>query len=66
MWEERLHKLTDEDRERIVQFHHDGMTNRAIAQRFHVSDGTISRILDDEGKAAKSGGWGYREGYGEV
>jgi len=65
MWEERLHKLSDEDRERMVQFHHDGMTNRAIAKRFHVSDALVSRLLDEEGKAVKRGGWGCREGYRE-
>ena len=53
MWEERLHKLSDADRERIVQFRDEGMTNRAIAKRFHVSDATVSRILDDAPKPAK-------------
>jgi transposase-like protein len=49
VWEERLHKLTDEDRERIIQFHlDDGMTGSEIARRFHVSAGTVSRILDGE------------------
>jgi DNA invertase Pin-like site-specific DNA recombinase len=66
MWEERLNKLNEQDRERVIQFRDDGMTNRAIAKRFNVSDATVSRILDEEGKSAKPGGWGHREGDGEV
>ena len=66
MWEKRLHHLTNADITRIVQFRDEGMTNHAIAKRFHVSDATVSRILDEEGKSVKPGGWGHREGYREV
>jgi transposase-like protein len=49
VWEERLHKLTDADRERIIRFRLDeGMTGSAIARRFHGSASTVSRILDGE------------------
>jgi DNA-binding transcriptional regulator LsrR (DeoR family) len=66
MWEERLHKLSDADRERIVQFHQDGMTNHAIAKRFGVSDALVSRILDDASKTPKPGGFGIRIGFNEL
>jgi DNA invertase Pin-like site-specific DNA recombinase len=67
VWEQSLHKLNATDRERIIRLHRDdGVTASAIAKRFHVSDATVSRILDEERKAAKPGGWGHREGYGEV
>jgi transposase-like protein len=54
VWERTLHKLSAEDRERIVQLHRDGVTASAIAKRFGVSDGTVSRILGGEGKLARS------------
>jgi transposase-like protein len=67
VWEERLHKLSAADRERIIRLHRDdGVTASAIAKRFHVSDALVSRILDEERKAAKPGGWGHRQGYREI
>jgi transposase len=58
--------LSKSDREKVVQFRNDGMTNRAIAKCFGVSNGTISRILDEAGKPAKRGGWGRRIGFNEL
>ncbi len=66
MWDRRLVQLSKSDREKVVQFRDDGMTNRAIAKRFHVSDATVSRILDKASKLAKRGGFGMRVGCHEV
>jgi DNA invertase Pin-like site-specific DNA recombinase len=66
VWTQRLVQLTKADREKVVQFRDDGLTNRAIAKRFNVSDATVSRILDAAGKPAKRGGWGQRVGCHEM
>jgi transposase-like protein len=55
VWDERLHKLSDADRERIIRLHRDdGVTASAIAKRFGVSDAHVSRILDEERKQVKT------------
>jgi IS30 family transposase len=58
MWGRQLTQLDKADRAKIVHFHNEGLTNRAIAKRLNVSDSTVSRILDKAGKPAKRGGWG--------
>jgi IS30 family transposase len=66
VWQQRLTSLSKTDRAKVVQFHDDGFTNRAIAKRFGVSIATISRILDEAGKPAKRGGFGVRIGFNEL
>jgi len=68
VWNERLAKLTDSDRAKIAAFRAEGMTIRALARRFGVSEGTISRLSDEKrtGKPIQKRGWGRSEGWGEV
>lgn len=66
MWEDRLKQLSKADREKVVQFRDDDLTNHAIAKRLNVSDSTVSRILDEAGKPVKRGGFGVRIGSSEL
>jgi DNA-directed RNA polymerase specialized sigma24 family protein len=66
VWNQRMAQLSKEDREKVIQFHHDGMTATAIAKRFGVSTATISRALTEKQKPTKPGGIGRRIGWGEV
>ncbi len=52
MWEERLHKLSDADRERAIRLREEGIPSCAIAKRFNVSDATVCRVLGEEGNPA--------------
>jgi len=66
VWNQRLTQLSPADRAKVAQFRDDGLTMTAIAKRFGVSIGTISRALDEERKPTKSSGWGRRVGWGET
>jgi IS30 family transposase len=67
MWNQRLVQLTKTDlREKVVQFHDDGLTATAIAKRLGVSSSTISRILKEQKPSVSRTGWGRRIGYREL
>jgi len=61
-----VQKLTSADRAKAVLLHDSGLTVTALAKRFGVSTATISRTINEKPKPAKPGGWGQREGWGEV
>jgi len=67
VWNERLAKLTDSDRAKIAAFRSEGMTTKALARRFGVSEGTISRAAKEKNaKPATRGGFGRHIGACEL
>ena len=43
------------DREKVIQLHSEGLTNKAIAARMGCSDRSVSRILNETDKTDKRG-----------
>jgi IS30 family transposase len=66
MWEHRLKKLSEVDREKVVQLSDAGLTSTAIAKRMETSAATVSRILTKAEKPPKRGGFGVRTGFNEI
>jgi IS30 family transposase len=67
VWTQRIDKLTESDRAKIAAFRTEGMTMLALAKRFGVSEGTISRVAKEKNaKPTTRGGFGRHIGACEL